>query len=315
MTTPNTILLDGCLGRQYDEALVQTGQSITPGMLIERVSGKVQPHSSRGGKARRLFAVEEGLIGLPIDTAYAAGEFCRFVEPADGNRVYALLHAGENVTKDDWLISYGDGTLAKLASAFLANTVAASSAVSNTTTETAFSNGTVTIPKNTLKVGDTIRVRAQGIATATNSTDTLTVKLKLGSTVVVTTGAVDVADNDIFVIEAWLTIRTIGASGTFVASGAVSLGASGTVTRKAVFLASTAIDTTADNTLTVTATWSAASSSNSVRMDALTIEQVKSSTTTAGAADSTEGIVAQALETVDNSAGTDPARIRVALAP
>jgi len=151
--------------------------------------------------------------------------------------------------------------------------VAASAAVSNTTTETAFDKSH-TIKANTFKVGDVLRVRAQVIATATNGTDTLNLKLKIGSTVIAATGAIDVANNDIGYIDALIVVRTIGASGTMVATGVQGLGAEGTVTAKPFKLASAALDTTADQTITVSATWSVASSSDSCRLDVLAVERL-----------------------------------------
>jgi predicted RecA/RadA family phage recombinase len=156
----------------------------------------------------------------------------------------------------------------------LYSAVAASAAVSNTTVETAFDKS-VSIPANTLKAGDVIRVRAQGIATLTNSTDTLDVALRLGTTDVVVTGAVDVANNDLFFLDVDITIRTIGAGGTMVAAGHTALGAAGTVTAKPKLLASTALDTTAAISVNVSATWSVASAGNSVRLDILNVELIR----------------------------------------
>lgn len=152
--------------------------------------------------------------------------------------------------------------------------VAASAAVSNTTTETAFDK-TVTIPADTLQPGDVIRVRAQAIATATNSTDTLDLQLRLGTTDILATGAVDVANNDIGYIDAEIVIRTIGASGTMVAAGVVALGVPGTVTAKPKLMASTALDTTAAISVNVSATWSVANAGNSVRLDVLDVQVVR----------------------------------------
>lgn len=158
--------------------------------------------------------------------------------------------------------------------ALLFAAVAASAAVTNTTTQTAFDKSH-TIKANTLRPGDIIRVRAQGIATATNSTDTLNAVLRLGTTDVIPTGALDVADNDIFVIDADIVIRTVGAGGTFVALGHSNIGASGTSTTKHKNKASTAVDTTADLSVNVTATWSVASASNSCRLDILNVELIR----------------------------------------
>lgn len=120
-----------------------------------------------------------------------------------------------------------------------------------------------------------IRVRAQAIATATNSTDTLDLQLRLNTTDILATGAVDVANNDIGYIDADIVIRTIGAGGTMVAAGVVALGVEGTVTAKPKKLASTAIDTTAAISVNVSATWSVANTGNSVRLDVLDVQVIR----------------------------------------
>jgi predicted RecA/RadA family phage recombinase len=157
----------------------------------------------------------------------------------------------------------------------LYSAVSASTAISNVATETAFDRA-VTIPANTLTVGDVIRVRAAVIATATNSTDTLDVQLRLGTTDVIATGAVDVANNDIAVIDFDVVVRTIGASGTFVGSGYTMIGADGTATARPRLKASTTLDTTADLSLNVSATWSVANAGNSCRLDVLNVSLLKS---------------------------------------
>ena len=149
--------------------------------------------------------------------------------------------------------------------------VAASAAVTNTTTETDFDK-TVTLPASSLKVGDVIKIRAQVIATATNSTDTLLLKLKIGSTVILATAAVDVANDDIGIIDVTLVVRTIGATGTFVACGLWALGVADTATFRPDFKASTTIDTTAAAAIAVSATWSVANAGNSCRLDILHVE-------------------------------------------
>ena len=178
----------------------------------------------------------------------------------------AVLAAGSSDTTVDVNINEGSG------GGLQYSATAASTALTNTTTETSFDNSSVVMPANTLNAGDVIRLRAQGICTSTNSTDTLNVKVKIGSTVIAATGAVDVANNDIFFVDVDIPIRTIGASGTLVATGLVGLGVEGTVTAKPTKLASTTIDTTASNTLSVTGTWSVASASNSCRLDVCDVQ-------------------------------------------
>lgn len=153
---------------------------------------------------------------------------------------------------------------------------AASTAISATSSETAFDTS-YTIPANTLRAGSVIKVRFQGIATATNSTDTLTIKLYIGGltgTAIFTSTATDATNNDIFAGEGIIVIRTIGSSGTFVASGSYTKveGASGSAARVDFVTASTAIDTTTSKAVTASATWSTNSASNSCRMDIFAVE-------------------------------------------
>lgn len=149
---------------------------------------------------------------------------------------------------------------------------AASTALTNSVTATTFDTK-YSMPANSLKPGDVIRVKYQGIATATNSTDTLAIDVVFGGTTIAATAATDAADNDIFVGEFDIIVRSVGATGTFVARGfGGALGASGTATGRARFKASTSFDTTAAFDVGVQGTWSVASASNSCRLDVITIE-------------------------------------------
>lgn len=153
---------------------------------------------------------------------------------------------------------------------------AASTAVSNTTTETLFDQF-CTIPAKHLQPGQLIKIKYQGIATATNSTDTLAIKLYIGGlsgTVLISHAATDVANNDVFMGEYDLIVRTVGASGTMVGRGTYKSvpAAEGTMTIKDDILASTAIDTTTSKVISVSATWSVANAGNSCRLDFLTVE-------------------------------------------
>jgi len=159
----------------------------------------------------------------------------------------------------------------------LYTSTAASSEITGSSTETAFSTGSYTIPANTLRAGSVIKVRFQGIATATNLTDTLTIKLYIGGlsgTAILTSSATDATNNDIFAGDVYIVIRTIGSSGTFVANGTFTKveAASGTATRVDAITASTTIDTTASQAITVSATWSTTSGSNSCRLDVFVVE-------------------------------------------
>lgn len=152
--------------------------------------------------------------------------------------------------------------------------VAASTAITGTQeAETAFDQA-VSIPADMLEAGSVVRIRAQGIHTSTTGTETHTIALKIGATTIYTVASVDPANNDIWVIDVAVTIRTAGASGTCVACGwALATGAHATGTAKAVYLASTAIDTTVANSVAVYIDRQAtATDGDSARLDSLIVE-------------------------------------------
>ncbi len=179
-------------------------------------------------------------------------------------------------------LGLADKTLAPMAGDSLIGrllflSTAASAAVTNTTTETLFDKF-ATVKANTLDVGGLLKIRFQGIATATNSTDTLAIKLYFGGlagTALISMAATDVANNDVFQGEFELAIRTIGASGTMVGCGTFKSipAAEGTMTIGDDILASTAVNTTIDRVIGVSATWSVANAGNSCRLDFMRVEQ------------------------------------------
>ena len=153
------------------------------------------------------------------------------------------------------------------------STVADSAEHENTTDAAAFDE-LVTIPANTLVAGSVLKVRGQVFVVDNNSTDTLTLELRIGNTVVIATAAVDVADNDVGYFDCDIVIRTIGASGTFVAMGTQALGVPGTVTAKPFGKAETAIDTTVDLDIEVWADWSVAHADNEALLRCLTVQHL-----------------------------------------
>ncbi len=187
-------------------------------------------------------------------------------------RALGLNEVGQLVSRE-----YNDeGNAVKIIAKKLFSAVAASTAVANTVTETAFDQS-YTVPANMLQVGSMLRIRFQGIAPLTNATDTLTIKLYIGGltgTVLLTCGPTDVANNNIFAGEFNLLVRTTGATGTFVGWGmnTATLAASGTATMVVANVASTTINTTVSQAVTVSATWSVANAGDSCRLDCLTVE-------------------------------------------
>lgn len=275
---PNTILLK-CKGHREE---YPADAALKPGhLVVVNSTGEVLKHAVAGQRVPVMIACEDALQGKTKDDAFAAADPVPVVTGVKGDVIYVRLQSGQNAAKGDGLYSAGDGTFAvssvpgasTVNAGVLYKNTAASAAVTNTTTETLFDKS-YTLPANALLAGDVIEIDAQAIATATNSTDTLNLKLYIGGiagTNIAATGAVDVANNDVGIIKATLVIRTIGASGTFVAEGYTSLGVGGTVTAKAFLLGSTAIDTTASKVIGVSATWSVANAGNSCRLDVLTV--------------------------------------------
>lgn len=147
-----------------------------------------------------------------------------------------------------------------------------SAAVTNTTTETTFDTGTKSIDGAMLKVGDVLRVRLAGQATATNSTDTLVVKLYVGTELIAATATLDVADADIFYIDAEITITAVGASGALRASGISVIGPAASATAKGFLKSSAAEDLSGTIAIAAKATWSVASAANSCRLEVMSVE-------------------------------------------
>lgn len=309
MTTPNRIALI-CAVRGLHEEAVAIG-ACKPGHILATDSdGKVLKHATAGGYCERRIAEEDALQGKVITDAYAVGDVVSILPGLPGDLVLLRLPAAATaVVIGDVLISNGDGCVVKGTAAVYANRlyqmVADGTALSNTVTETSL--GGYTIAANTLRAGDKIRIRGFVNVTATNSTNTLLLKVKIGSTILYATAAVDVADGDIGWFDIEITVRTIGGSGTIVAQGTAALGVPGTVTSKPGFLASTAIDTTATQAVTVTGTWSVASASNSCKLQDLTVDKTLSTS------DVVQQTFAIAAEAVDNSAGGSEAFVRARL--
>jgi hypothetical protein len=91
--------------------------AITPGMLVERTSAnKVQAHSTAGGTAQKLFALEDENQGRGITDAYNTTTYAhvKLWAPVPGERVYAILDSDSGATAATigaFVESKGDGRL------------------------------------------------------------------------------------------------------------------------------------------------------------------------------------------------------------
>lgn len=153
--------------------------------------------------------------------------------------------------------------------------------VASTTTETDIVNvsgiGTVTLPANFFVPGKLICIELGGVFSTTTGTNTLTIRAKLGSTTLVSTGAITLLASQtnrywgarVFFLgrSAPSASSSVSASGKFEynEAGAIKIGelnASG----------STNIDTTATQVVSVTAQWSVANASNSIQARLINIQ-------------------------------------------
>jgi len=110
-TTYNTIKL-----KKYQDIIEEYAAAsvIVPGNLIElSSSGTVQNHSTEGGNALPMFALEDELQGKGIEDAYAAADRVQCWVAQPGEIVYARLADGESVAIGDFVESNGDGTVKK----------------------------------------------------------------------------------------------------------------------------------------------------------------------------------------------------------
>ena len=117
---------------QYNEDGV-AGEAITPGMLVKGVD-TITKHATAGGTAMKNFALERDEMGKGVDDAYAIGDTVKVGSFHAGQRVLTLIASGQNITKDDFMESAGNGTLQKFTSGtILARALETTGAVTATT--------------------------------------------------------------------------------------------------------------------------------------------------------------------------------------
>ena len=151
-----------------------------------------------------------------------------------------------------------------------------SQVVSGTTVESTLLGGgvgTLSVPANGFSVGDSFKMDIAGILNCTNN-QTLTVRVKTGSVVLLDSGPQQVTNitNDVFRLYIDFTIRNIGGTGT---ASIVSLGSflysktSNGTTQGFAFnvVNDTTFDTTVPNTLDVMVQWGSTNSGNSIYSD------------------------------------------------
>jgi len=134
--------------------------------------------------------------------------------------------------------------------------------------------GSLTLPAGFLTIGKTLHIRVMGVISNTG-TPNMTVKLKLGSTVIASTGAVATItglSNSIFIADFYLTCRTTGVTGTVFGQGTTQLGNNPPIGAPAT--AAITVDTTGTLAVGVTVQWGTSSASNTVTGSLAIVEKV-----------------------------------------
>jgi len=266
-----TIVLTGS-GDRYERA---AAAGLYPGHIVEITSSNtVQKHSKAGGRGELLVATEDALQGNTITTAYATSDtvFHRRLQPGDlfQGRVPANCPA---LVIGDELESDGGGCLVKpiISQGILSEIVAPSTAITNTVSTEQDFDTTYTVPANSLRVGDIIRIKGHAVVSATAGADFLTVKLYIGSQLVATITGIDAVTSDTVNFDCYIQVRTIGGSGTMVADVSYTIGATNTATTKHAALASVTLVTTAAKIIKASATWSGTTSACTAALQSFTV--------------------------------------------
>jgi hypothetical protein len=293
--TPNRIVLISQHSR-YDEAIADA--DCWPGQMLQQNSdGGVQAQSVAGAKGPLMIAIEDALRGGDITQKLPSGSAAPFYRLASGDMFLCLLQNGQNVGAQVGLMNAGDGTLIAAPTSPLYEITAASTVITNTASETAFSNGSYTIPANFLQVGDRLHIRAKAVCVAVAAAATQRVRIYIGSTPVTLADSTALAlvAADYVLFDIFLTVRTITSSGTIIADGYLSYTIAGTVTDTDVTLASTTLDSTVAETIVIKALASAAATGNQIRLDEFEINL-----------DRVGGysVIVQSAEAINNSGGT-----------
>lgn len=302
---PHRIVLISPSGR-YSEA--PGNADVYPGQILAtQTDGGVIPYGVSGGAESLKVAIEDALQGNDITQKYPSGQIVRFWRPVKSDVLLFLLAIGENVTHGQQLMNDGLGSLkaypATIGGAELYEILAPSTTITNVGTETTFSNGSYAMPANTLKVGDDLKIHFKAFCIAENSTNTHRVRLYVNATTLVDSAALQLAANDVVIGDITLTVRTIGASGTFIADGQMETSVGGTFTVTPITIASTALDTTAIATFAIKSLASATNAGNQIRLDEYRVLLDRAGL-------SVQIPIVQAGEALDNSAGSAPAFIR-----
>jgi hypothetical protein len=159
---------------------------------------------------------------------------------------------------------------------------ASSTPVTNTTTETSLLDGglgSLSIPADGFNVGDSFHAILTGHISSVNN-HTLTLRIKAGSVVLATTGAITMAGTTgkHWKLEMFFTVRAIGAAGvaSIATGGAFMYTKDASTNFEGINFSTentTTFDTTISNTLSITAQWGTANAGDSIYSEIFTLNK------------------------------------------
>ena len=159
---------------------------------------------------------------------------------------------------------------------------ASSTPVTNTTTETSLLDGglgSLSIPADGFNVGDSFHAILTGHISSVNN-HTLTIRIKAGSVIFATTGAITMAGTTgkHWKLEMFFTVRTIGAAGvaSIATGGAFMYTKNASNNFEGINFSTentTTFDTTISNTLSITAQWDTANAGDSIYSEIFTLNK------------------------------------------
>jgi len=155
--------------------------------------------------------------------------------------------------------------------------------ITGTTTETTLLDGGVgslTVPANFFKVGDSFSVTMSGHISSVNN-NTLQIRVKSGSVVLGDTGAITMPSttNKHWNLEIRFTIRTIGAAGvaSIASFGQFNFSKNASNAFEGAdfsIINNTTFDTTISNTLNITAQWSSNNAGNNIYSESFILTKI-----------------------------------------
>lgn len=202
-----------------------------------------------------------------VTTTQSAYRNARFLAQMTGSEAPLSLNpSGQKASFGQTNAGLDGAVFTQTAPVTVANTVAE-------TTLTGTGQGALTLPANFFVPGRTIKIILAGFHSAIGG-PTIDVRIKLGSNILLDTGAVNTSNSTNAYIElrGYITCATTGVSGTVNAQGKYSEAGGGANEFGMVNTSPITINTTISQTLNITAQWGTASSSDTITATNVMIE-------------------------------------------